>query len=269
MLGSKLMEKILFAVLALLASASLFAQNNGGGPNGGGGGGGGGISSIGITSSNLTVTGSPLVANGSMGVSIPNNGLLPAMITGCAGVGGIPYIDAAAVTVLKCTNLLQVNSSGPLFLAQTAGIQAAQFNGGTLSAGAQSNAVSIFDASLGKIIFNAMATGAAGSPVGPAVEMAGSLSSGFTSVKPTLSGACTTGTQVGGSIAGSFVSSTTGACAVTMAFPPNTRGDGFTCYVNDLTHPVVFTQTASSANTCSVSGVTTSGDVIVFMAIGY
>lgn len=85
--------------------------------------------------------------------------------------------------------------------------------------------------------------------------------------KFTASG-CSNGTTLGGEIAGSFVSGTTGSCTVVITFPLSSP-NGFVCSSHDVTAGTNFTQTASSVNTCTVSGVTTSGDVVNFMALGY
>jgi len=81
------------------------------------------------------------------------------------------------------------------------------------------------------------------------------------------SGCATVSALTGGPTTGSFATTTTGTCAAVLALP--TAPHGWQCTANDITHPVVFTQTATGAATCTVSGTTTSGDTIIFEAVGY
>lgn len=88
-----------------------------------------------------------------------------------------------------------------------------------------------------------------------------------TGTKPVLSGS-TTSTQVGGAFAGSFVSTVTGASAVTMTFPV-TAPNGWVVMLTNTTAGVAYAQTGGTATTAVVGGVTTTGDVIRFIAMGY
>lgn len=96
------------------------------------------------------------------------------------------------------------------------------------------------------------------------VTIGGAIQSGGT--KFTATG-CSNGTTVGGATAGSFVSGTTGTCAVTITLP--TATNGWTCYASDITTPVIFTQTAKSTTSCIVSATTVTNDVVTFMAMSY
>jgi hypothetical protein len=100
---------------------------------------------------------------------------------------------------------------------------------------------------------------------GPIQLQGGEVSKGTTF---TISSGCATvSARTGGPTAGSFATTTTGTCTPVIALP--TAPNGWVCHADDLTHPVIFTQTATSASSCTVSGATTSGDTVVFMAIGY
>lgn len=85
--------------------------------------------------------------------------------------------------------------------------------------------------------------------------------------KFTASG-CSNSTTVGGAVAGSFTSGTTGACTVVITLPGATNG--YTCSASDLTTPAnLIAQSASSTTSCTITGTTVSGDSIHFMAIAY
>lgn len=45
--------------------------------------------------------------------------------------------------------------------------------------------------------------------------------------------------------------------------------NGWQCFAQDITHNVVFTQTASQVYSCTVTGTTTSGDIVQFNATPY
>lgn len=81
------------------------------------------------------------------------------------------------------------------------------------------------------------------------------------------SGCATVSALTGSAVAGSFATTTTGTCTPVLTLP--TAAHGWSCNAKDLTHPVVFTQTATAAASCTVSGATTSGDTIVFDANPY
>lgn len=95
-------------------------------------------------------------------------------------------------------------------------------------------------------------------------KFVGAIASGGT--KFTASG-CSNSTTVGGAVAGKFTSGTTGTCTVTITLP--TATNGYTCYTDDLTTPLVFTQSASTTTSCTVSGTTVTGDIVTFMAMAY
>lgn len=85
--------------------------------------------------------------------------------------------------------------------------------------------------------------------------------------KFTASG-CSNTTTVGGATAGSFHSGTSGTCTVVITLPASTNG--WSCTAADITTPAdVVNQSGSATNSCTVSGTTVSGDVIVFSALGF
>lgn len=101
---------------------------------------------------------------------------------------------------------------------------------------------------------------------------------GFASAAPgatkfTITG-CSAGTTVGGATAGQFASGTTGTCTVVITMNGATgltAPNGWACSASDITagHLAVFTQSASTPTTCTISATTTSGDTVVFHAMGY
>lgn len=85
---------------------------------------------------------------------------------------------------------------------------------------------------------------------------------------PTLTGSCTTNTQVGGNTAGAFhATCTVQTVIITFAFSaPN----GWSCNTHDLTTPAdVLSQSAYSANSCTLSGTTAAADNIAFDAVAF
>lgn len=85
-----------------------------------------------------------------------------------------------------------------------------------------------------------------------------------------LSGACTTANATGGSSAGTFTTTTTGACAVTITMGGGaTAPTGWACEPNNRTTGNIFRQTASTTTTANFLGTTVSGDTLSFACIGY
>ncbi|MFZ0271009.1 MAG: hypothetical protein WAL34_04080 [Acidobacteriaceae bacterium] len=81
------------------------------------------------------------------------------------------------------------------------------------------------------------------------------------------SGCGTVGSKTGGATAGSFTAGQA-SCLPVLSLP--TAPNGWRCSANDLTHPSdAFTQTASSATSCTLSATVTSGDTVQFEAQGY
>lgn len=95
----------------------------------------------------------------------------------------------------------------------------------------------------------------------------GVSASGVTSGTTFTASGCSISALTGGDTAGSFVSGTSGACAVTITLP--TAAHGWVCAAQDLTTPTIFQQTSTSATTCDVTATTVSGDVVVFTARSY
>jgi hypothetical protein len=104
------------------------------------------------------------------------------------------------------------------------------------------------------------------------VFVAGNLTTGGASIRtgsvPTLTGTCTTGSQVGGNTAGKFTATCT-AQTVIMTFA-TTAPTGWTCDAHDNTTPAdALNQTAYSTTSCTLTGTTVAGDVITFHAVGW
>lgn len=109
-----------------------------------------------------------------------------------------------------------------------------------------------FTSDLGLVWSNGSGWFATDDSYGPAVN----ISSGCTTVSATK------GTAV------SFQFATTATtCAPVIQLPP--APNGWACFAQDLTHPVVFTQTASTTFSCTVTGTTTSADVVQVTATPY
>ena len=81
------------------------------------------------------------------------------------------------------------------------------------------------------------------------------------------SGCATVSAIKGGSTGGQF-STTATTCTPVIAFGL-TAPTGWICFAQDVTHNVVFTQTASSTTGCTVTGTTTSGDVVQIIGFWY
>jgi hypothetical protein len=96
--------------------------------------------------------------------------------------------------------------------------------------------------------------------VGPGVIATGS--------PPTLSGTCTTASQVGANTAGTFTA-TCVAQTVIITFA-TTAPNGWTCNAHDLSTPTdALNQTATSATSCTLTGTTVASDLISFNAVGF
>jgi hypothetical protein len=85
---------------------------------------------------------------------------------------------------------------------------------------------------------------------------------------PTLTGTCTTATQVGGNTAGSFLATCT-AQTVIITFA-TTAPNGWVCNAHDISTPTdVMNQTATAVGSCTLTGTTIASDKIVFNAVAY
>lgn len=89
------------------------------------------------------------------------------------------------------------------------------------------------------------------------------------STPPSISGCGTVTGQLGNGFTGSFNSQTSSTCAAVIT-PGETALNGWRCTANDITTPTdTLVQTAKSTTTCTVSGTTTTGDLIQFTATPY
>jgi hypothetical protein len=80
---------------------------------------------------------------------------------------------------------------------------------------------------------------------------------------------CGLTSNVGGASAGKFASGTTGTCTVVIT-PGLTTTNGYFCRAYDQTTPAnVINVTGSGTTFCTISGTTTTGDVIVWHAIAF
>lgn len=116
-------------------------------------------------------------------------------------------------------------------------------------------------------------TGAAASSAG-SIKLAGVMTSGGTkfTVAGSGGGCGTLGATVGGATAGTFVSGATGTCVVAITMNGATgltAPNGWSCSASDETTPALFTQTAHTATTATISGTTVTSDVVSFHCTGY
>lgn len=85
---------------------------------------------------------------------------------------------------------------------------------------------------------------------------------------PTLTGSCTTSTQVGGNTAGSFHATCT-AQTVIITFA-TVAPNGWSCSASDETTAAdTLSQTAHSATSCTLTGTTVAADTVVFKAAAF
>lgn len=92
-----------------------------------------------------------------------------------------------------------------------------------------------------------------------------------TGTKFTTSG-CSVSATTGGATAGKITSGTTGTCTVVITMGGATglvAPNGWHCDGKDQTSGVQLNQTADSTTTCTISGTTTTGDIINFAATGF
>jgi hypothetical protein len=82
-----------------------------------------------------------------------------------------------------------------------------------------------------------------------------------------ISSGCTTVSATKGTATNGQFSTTATTCTPVIQLPP--APNGWICFAQDVTHNVVFTQTASTTFSCTVTGTTTSGDVVQFSATPY
>ena len=95
------------------------------------------------------------------------------------------------------------------------------------------------------------------------------ISTGKTFTTTTGTSCGTVGTLTGGATAGTYVSGTSGTCAIVLLFgigAPN----GWSCFATDITTTSdAQHQTAATATTATITGTTASADVVSFHCIGY
>lgn len=109
-----------------------------------------------------------------------------------------------------------------------------------------------YTSDLGFVISNGTAWYATDNASGPPVN----ISSGCATVSATK----------GSAVAGQFSTSGT-SCTPVIQLPP--APNGWLCIGNDITHPVIFTQTAFTTFSCTITGTTTAADVVQFTAQPY
>lgn len=82
-----------------------------------------------------------------------------------------------------------------------------------------------------------------------------------------ISSGCATVSATKGTAVSFQFASTATTCTPVVQLPP--APNGWACFAQDLTHPVVFTQTASTQFSCTVTGTITSADVVQVIATPY
>lgn len=80
------------------------------------------------------------------------------------------------------------------------------------------------------------------------------------------SGCATVSATKGNALAGEFATSGT-TCTPVIQLPP--APNGWACFAQDVTHNVVFTQTARTTFSATVTGTTTASDVVQFSCTPY
>jgi hypothetical protein len=83
----------------------------------------------------------------------------------------------------------------------------------------------------------------------------------------TISSGCATVSATAGTAVSFQFATTATTCTPVIQLPPAPHG--WACFAQDLTHPVVFTQTASTTYSCTVTGTTTSADIVQVTATPY
>jgi hypothetical protein len=90
-------------------------------------------------------------------------------------------------------------------------------------------------------------------------------------VQSITSGNCTIANIKGGSTAGQFTVNTTATCNITLT-EGSPAPNGYTCLVMDATaasFAQVLRQTSQTTTSCTLSGAINSGDIVIFIMIGY
>jgi len=85
---------------------------------------------------------------------------------------------------------------------------------------------------------------------------------------------CSNSTLTGGTVylggatvaSGNFKAGVAGTCTVVFTF--SSVAHNWACWANDITGQIVFTQTAQSSTTCTVSGAATTNDFVTFIGVG-
>jgi hypothetical protein len=104
-----------------------------------------------------------------------------------------------------------------------------------------------------------------------ALTSAGNFGSGgfvATGSPPTLTGTCTTGSQVGGNTAGTFAATcTAGTVIMTFAY---TAQNGWACDAHDQSTPTdLLNQTSNTTTSATFTGTTVASDSIVFKCMAF
>lgn len=166
--------------------------------------------------------------------------------TGTTGAQLVVFSDWESRSVTLTNNATTATWTGALTGTPTA---TATIDGFTTPPGSPTTG---YTSDLGEVWSNGTAWYSVGGPTGSAVSIS--------------AGCATVSAAKGTSTAGQF-STTATTCNATIQLPP--APNGWSCFVVDVTHPVVFTQTATTGYSCAVTATTTSGDVVQFTASPY
>jgi hypothetical protein len=82
-----------------------------------------------------------------------------------------------------------------------------------------------------------------------------------------ISSGCATVSATKGTATAFQLSTTATTCTPVIQLPP--APNGWNCFGQDVTHPVIFTETAENTYSCTITATTTSGDVVQVSATPY
>lgn len=86
-------------------------------------------------------------------------------------------------------------------------------------------------------------------------------------IAATISSGCATVSAIKGTVLSFQFASSGTTCTPVIQLPP--APNGWACFAQDVTHPVVFTETAQTTSSCTVTGTITAADIVQVTAQPY